>query len=146
MYPVLRDIARKHGYALGIHGSMLRDFDLISVPWVTEFTPAADLINAIRACYGYGRTGLTDEDTIEGPTEKPHGRRAYAVHLGGGARFDISVMVPTGHLFELRAAEDHLREQWRVTGSCPCGARAEALATHPHVSGCPTARAVDRVL
>lgn len=31
--PKLREAARSHGYALGVHGSMRRDLDLIAVPW-----------------------------------------------------------------------------------------------------------------
>jgi len=29
----LKEVARSHGYALAVHGSMTRDFDLIAVPW-----------------------------------------------------------------------------------------------------------------
>ena len=33
LYPDLAEIAREHGYALAVHGSLARDFDLIAVPW-----------------------------------------------------------------------------------------------------------------
>lgn len=32
MYQELAEICRAHGYALAIHGSMARDFDLIAIP------------------------------------------------------------------------------------------------------------------
>jgi len=34
LYPQLAEISRKHGYALAVHGSMGRDFDLVCIPWV----------------------------------------------------------------------------------------------------------------
>jgi len=33
VYPTLRDVAKLHGYALAIHGTMTRDFDLVAIPW-----------------------------------------------------------------------------------------------------------------
>ena len=43
----------------------------------------------------------------------------------------------------LADAQQQLRYLWETTRSCPCGARAESLDTHPHVIGCPTGRAVE---
>lgn len=31
LYPALAEIARKHGYAMAIHGTMARDFDLMGI-------------------------------------------------------------------------------------------------------------------
>ena len=42
---------------------------------------------------------------------------------------------------QLGEAQQQLRYWWEAQHSCPCGARAEALDTHPHVLTCPTARA-----
>jgi len=36
--PKIREVARSCGYAIGLHGSMRRDLDLIAVPWGQEFT------------------------------------------------------------------------------------------------------------
>lgn len=33
MYKELTEVARSHGYAMAVHGSMARDFDLICIPW-----------------------------------------------------------------------------------------------------------------
>lgn len=44
MVPRLTEVARDCGYALGVHGSMHRDLDLIAVPWVDEAKSADDLI------------------------------------------------------------------------------------------------------
>ncbi len=42
---------------------------------------------------------------------------------------------------QLGEAQQQLRYWWETQHSCPCGARAEALDTHPHVLACPTERA-----
>jgi len=47
--------------------------------------------------------------------------------------------------FLLLEAEQQLRYWWDSQHSCPCGARAESLSSHPHVLGCPTERAVARL-
>lgn len=46
-------------------------------------------------------------------------------------------------LIDLQAAYQQLAYLWETTGSCPCGARRESPRTHPHVGGCPTAKAVE---
>lgn len=33
LYPSLAEIARTHGWALAVHGTLGRDMDLICVPW-----------------------------------------------------------------------------------------------------------------
>jgi len=33
LYPGFAKIFQKHGYALAVHGSLARDFDLVAIPW-----------------------------------------------------------------------------------------------------------------
>jgi hypothetical protein len=98
LYPELVRIAREHGYALAVHGSVRRDFDLIAVPWTDEATDALTLIKALRSATG-GVTHRTDMDEYFpdcSPTKKPHGRVAYSVHFTEsgckGPYLDVSVM------------------------------------------------------
>lgn len=89
MYPHLRDIARELGYALAVHGSVARDFDLLAVPWIEQAAAPATLAEAIRAEVG----GLfLDSDNL--PHRKPHRRVAYLIHLGGGPYIDLSIVEP----------------------------------------------------
>lgn len=103
LYPGLAKVAREHGYALAVHGSLARDFDLIAVPWTDEAVPAEQLIEALRADIGGfiipngtkggkpdGQGGFT-EAIIEQPSKKPHGRLAWNIHTAGAAAIDISV-------------------------------------------------------
>lgn len=107
MYDGLCVTARKHGYALAIHGTVTADLDLIAVPWVDEAaapeTLVAALMNHIGACHydELVRRHLSDESLVqqilarEGnflDTAKPHGRRAWNLYLDHGAKVDLSVM------------------------------------------------------
>lgn len=95
IYPVVREIAKEHGYALAVHGSMMTDLDLLAVPWVEE---AADPEVVVEAICSHLRLMWEGVD-YENPTDKPHGRRAWCLHINrkeevkvGGPYLDISFM------------------------------------------------------
>ena len=49
LYPELAEVARSHGYALAVHGSLARDFDLIAVPWAESVSePGAVVAELVR--------------------------------------------------------------------------------------------------
>jgi hypothetical protein len=99
----LRAVARKHGYALAVHGSLARDIDLIAVPWSDEVSDAAIVAEAIRA-EAEDVTGLTafwindpsakpGDYTRRNPEPKMHGRIGWSIHIAGtGIYIDLSVM------------------------------------------------------
>lgn len=85
MYPMLAEIAREHGYALAVHGSLSRDLDMIAVPWTENAVDPSALIDAIERCTGAALTGP--------PQTKPHGRIAYTLCAGFGVcGWDFSFM------------------------------------------------------
>jgi hypothetical protein len=45
--PAIREAAKACGYAIGVHGSERRDFDLIAVPWVETYSTPDELAAAI---------------------------------------------------------------------------------------------------
>lgn len=119
LYHGLCAVARKHGYALTIHGTVARDLDLVAIPWTAEAVDAVTLrdalMNHIGACDYEGITrrqfpGADEESLVqqilqrerEGKTEpvdegtgatiKPHGRLAWNLYLDFGAKVDLSVM------------------------------------------------------
>jgi hypothetical protein len=102
LYPMLLQVARRHGYALAVHGSLHKDFDLVAIPWVDEASNALTLIQAIKKAT---RTVTQHEKTDHllkdcRPTSKPHGRVAYSLHVTShgmyGGYLDISVMPREG--------------------------------------------------
>lgn len=92
--PSLREAARSHGYALGLHGSMIRDCDLIAAPWTDDASEPEALIEALRQAVD----GTLDAPHPRGPqpSEKPHGRRAWSIYMGNHLYLDVSVMPRAG--------------------------------------------------
>lgn len=97
-YPKLREVARRHGYALALHGTLAKDLDVVAVPWVEDAADEDTLVRAlVERCGGYVSAGGRRVDgewrKVGARTEKPHGRAAWTIHLGGnGGYVDLSVM------------------------------------------------------
>jgi hypothetical protein len=103
LYPMLQQIAKDHGYALAVHGSVHRDFDLIAVPWVETCADPKQLISSFKAATKM----VVHSDQIEDEekawpdlsvSEKPHGRQAYSLHVTNHGMYagylDISIIPP----------------------------------------------------
>lgn len=86
IYAQLVAVARECGYALALHGSMGRDLDLIAIPWVEDALSAEELVARIMACSAAFRESRWPIN------DKPHGRRSWVMHLGGGPYIDLSIM------------------------------------------------------
>lgn len=91
-YSFFREIAIEHGYALSLHGSMQRDFDLIAVAWIEKPKPYLDMLKKMAKKVGF----YLDDDELERMKAiKPHGRIAFSLNLGdGGGYLDISIIPP----------------------------------------------------
>lgn len=105
LYGALKEKALELGYALAVHGSLQRDFDLLAVPWIEEAVDAATLVEALRTvCGGFiiadGTAGARwDAEQfklvaaeIKNPQSMPHGRLAWNIHFAGSVMLDVSVM------------------------------------------------------
>ena len=92
-YRVLAQCARNHGYALTVHGSMLRDVDLVAIPWVTRCkapsTLAKAIVGIVKAMAGREKVYVRANKV---PEEKPHGRLAWSIFFSRDAYLDLSVM------------------------------------------------------
>lgn len=94
LLPELQAVAKSCGYAIGVHGSMRRDLDLIAAPWTEEATDPKDLIDALVKTLG---GTLSDKWMCGAPTVKPYGRLCWCIYFdanqeGWGPYLDISVM------------------------------------------------------
>lgn len=111
----LRDVARRLGYALTVHGTLRRDIDLVACPWAEDAVSAKTLVRALRArtrevaghaepCRAeaassnpkWFRDGLAGyAPSVGRMAAKPHGRRGWVFHLTPsqvGPYVDLSVM------------------------------------------------------
>lgn len=85
-----QNAVRNQGYAVAVHGSRVRDLDLIAVPWTEETAHTALSIADIIAAAIPG--------VIQGkPEKKPHGRVGFVIqpltHYGFDHWYiDLSVM------------------------------------------------------
>jgi hypothetical protein len=106
LLPALREVARRYGYTLAVHGSLERDIDLVAVPWRegpgSAETLARALYVACEAVIGYvsGPAGWTEKEaypppsgSLPNPEKKPHGRLGWVIQMGG-PYIDLSVMPP----------------------------------------------------
>jgi hypothetical protein len=88
----LRKIARQHGYAIAVHGSLSKDIDLLAVPWVKKASSYEDLANAV--CEVFNK--YFEHACINGKfTEQPHGRISCAIVMASSPVFiDLSIIKP----------------------------------------------------
>jgi hypothetical protein len=83
--PAIREAAREHGYAIGVHGSERRDFDLIACPWREGASDPDTLAHAVAmAACGITRQGPYDW------TKKPLGRVAVSIPVCWTARHRVT--------------------------------------------------------
>jgi len=113
--PRLTETARQHGYALAVHGSLQRDLDLIAVPWSEVASSPEDLIMAL--CQRVGGFMMPNEEAME----KPHGRKAWIIHLGAGLYIDLSIMPRQNDMVRLKKRRGNmpLIERPRPNGPVP---------------------------
>jgi hypothetical protein len=74
--PSIREAAKEHGYAIGLHGSTRRDFDLMAMQWRDDASDKDTLAHAIAvaAC------GITRDGAFQWAT-KPSGRFAVSLPI-----------------------------------------------------------------
>lgn len=87
IFPALKMAAIRHGYALLVHGSMMRDFDLVAIPWIKSATTPERMLKSLVREIGHG--GYLHPY----PEKKPHGRIAWIIMFKNTANYiDISIM------------------------------------------------------
>lgn len=91
--PAIREAAKELGYAIGLHGSCRRDFDLIAMPWTENPSDIDILARAI----GQAACGITRDGPYQ--WEKKPGERVatslpvcwYSAYVLSGGHIDLSV-------------------------------------------------------
>lgn len=105
LFDRLAKTGKEHGYALALHGSLSNDMDIMAMPWTHDAIPLPKLIEKLHDAMTFLRVDVAmdngfyggegyfkDHSRITGPEYKPHNRLAWSIHLGMGARLDISAM------------------------------------------------------
>jgi hypothetical protein len=97
IWPRLSGVARDHGYALALHGTLGRDMDLIACPWTDDAAPGDVLVEALaEASDGWvpEYAKASDEpEPVKMPRPKPHGRTGWLIYFKrADCYLDVSVM------------------------------------------------------
>lgn len=86
LYPDLAKIFQKHGYALAVHGSLARDFDLIAVAWAKEFSKHSEVLKEVTNTFAITISS-------DSPMIRNHGRVAHTLIIGHGeCQVDLSFL------------------------------------------------------
>lgn len=89
LYPQFAEIARKHGYAMAVHGSLGRDFDLICIPWIENPARPEVIVNEITTTFAV--------KTVGEPDTTFHGRQRWTLSIGfGECAIDLQFMPQAG--------------------------------------------------
>lgn len=99
LLPAIREAARTCGYAIAVHGSEVRDFDLVAIPWADDAMCHEVLANAVKVAAG-GKilpafSMVAGDTQNKNPSLKPHGRMVWTILLSEGDNpkfIDLSVM------------------------------------------------------
>lgn len=86
VYPRLKAVAQRHGWALALHGSMNHDMDIMAMPWEDAPSRPANLIDAMRRCLG------VPPDAVRIVFGKPNGRIVYTIAIAPGFFLDINII------------------------------------------------------
>jgi hypothetical protein len=88
---IVRSIFRRCGYAIGEHGTRGRDLDLMAMPWTDRAGIPELIVEEVASAL--------EAPIVNGPEDRPHGRRVWSIHPRHTARhdfwyIDLSVIVP----------------------------------------------------
>lgn len=88
IWPELMNAAMDCGWALGLHGSLASDMDIMAMPWTEQAKPVEEMIQTLSNCF-------SDNDfNIEPSYGKPNGRVVYTFSIWADWYLDINVINP----------------------------------------------------
>lgn len=89
MWEDFKNAALDCGWALGLHGSLNSDMDIMAMPWVEDAKSVEQMIEALERC-------LTKPDEQIFKTgcsyDKPNNRVVYTIHIFADFYLDINVI------------------------------------------------------
>jgi hypothetical protein len=85
-----RTAALNNGWALGLHGSLANDMDLMAMPCIEDCSSVTEMIKSIENCL------TIPEDSHHFKTtrsdDKPNGRVVYTIHIFADFYIDLNVI------------------------------------------------------
>lgn len=94
MWDDLRNAAMNCGWALGLHGSLSKDMDIMAMPWCDGAITDEEMINELRLCFAGNEIKVYISDM-------PNNRRVFTLSIWGDFYLDINIIKqPTDVIFE----------------------------------------------
>lgn len=109
MWPDFKDAALKCGWALGLHGSLASDMDIMAMPWTEEATPAEEMIKALSDCFT--ESPFSHEHRIP-HKGKPNGRIVYTMSIWADFYLDINI-IDSSSTNLITFSSDFSNTQWK---------------------------------
>lgn len=91
IWPDLRQAAMDCGWALGLHGSLASDMDIMAMPWTGDASPVETMIQTLSDCFVDSPWGYYHAIPNHG---NPHNRVTYTMSIWANWYLDISVIEP----------------------------------------------------
>lgn len=89
IWPDLKQAATQHGWALGLHGSLATDMDIMAMPWDENASSVEDMLKSISDCF----TGSIFKDGHIVPFYgKANGRVVYTMTIFSDFYLDINII------------------------------------------------------
>ena len=86
IWPDLRDAALNVGWALGLHGSLKSDMDIMAMPWTEEAVNPLEMILALKKCF------VRHDEMIVMEVNKPNNRKVYMLLIWADFYLDINII------------------------------------------------------
>jgi len=89
IWPDIMKAAHECGWALGLHGSLASDMDIMAMPWTEDATPVETMIQALSDCF----VGSPWKEYHTVPHRgKPNSRVVYTMSIWSDWYLDINVI------------------------------------------------------
>lgn len=87
----LRNAAMNCGWALGLHGSLASDMDIMAMPWVDGAVPADKMVKNLIKCFGFSDYWIEHQMQVD-RTSKPNGRVVYTIPIYADFYIDLNII------------------------------------------------------
>jgi len=91
IYGDLREKALECGWALGLHGSLNSDMDIMAMPWTEKATDADVMIDKLMECF-CNKDGDVLFHQKKHINEKPNGRIVYTIPIWADFYIDLNII------------------------------------------------------
>lgn len=85
----LRKAATGCGWALGLHGSLANDMDIMAMPWTEEAKPVEEMIKALSDCFA---DNPFKKEHLIPHYGKPNNRVVYTISIWSDFYLDINLI------------------------------------------------------